>query len=248
MLRLFRHVRQRLFTENKFSKYLLYAVGEILLVVIGILIALQVNSWNENRLARRYQEQILREINSQLQSEKRRYLGYLGEIENARKSTIALLHMSKAPDTNHDSLLFHLQRFRMRIFLVNNKGAYESLKSSGLERISNDSLRSELSGFYENYVPGSEIMVNEVLGKQIERSQSLFNDLISHDLVVTPDQRIKSVYKGIESKTIKTDRFLEILRLEADIQDGMERTLNYYLLVSVNKITNMIESELDSFN
>jgi len=58
MLRFFRHIRQRLLTDNppdqtsragKFSKYLLYAVGEILLVVIGILIALQVDNWNEER-------------------------------------------------------------------------------------------------------------------------------------------------------------------------------------------------------
>ena len=49
MLRFFRQIRQRLLTDNKFSKYLLYAVGEILLVVIGILIALQVNNWNEKR-------------------------------------------------------------------------------------------------------------------------------------------------------------------------------------------------------
>jgi len=49
MLRFFRQIRQRLLTDNKFSKYLLYAVGEILLVVIGILIALQVDNWNEDR-------------------------------------------------------------------------------------------------------------------------------------------------------------------------------------------------------
>lgn len=49
MIRFFRQIRQRLLTDNKFSKYLLYAVGEILLVVIGILIALQVDNWNEGR-------------------------------------------------------------------------------------------------------------------------------------------------------------------------------------------------------
>ena len=48
MLRFFRQIRQRLLTDNKFSKYLLYAVGEILLVVIGILIALWINSLNQN--------------------------------------------------------------------------------------------------------------------------------------------------------------------------------------------------------
>ena len=42
-------MRQQLLAENKFSKYLLYGIGEIVLVVIGILIALQINNWNENR-------------------------------------------------------------------------------------------------------------------------------------------------------------------------------------------------------
>ena len=56
MIKFFRQIRQRLLTENppagregKFSKYLLYAIGEIILVVIGILIALQINNWNELR-------------------------------------------------------------------------------------------------------------------------------------------------------------------------------------------------------
>lgn len=50
MIRFFRQIRQRLFTANKFSKYLLYALGEILLVVLGILIALQLDNWNETHI------------------------------------------------------------------------------------------------------------------------------------------------------------------------------------------------------
>ena len=46
MLKFFRKIRQQLLSENKFSKYLLYAIGEIILVVIGILIALQLNMWS----------------------------------------------------------------------------------------------------------------------------------------------------------------------------------------------------------
>jgi len=49
MINFFRKIRQRLLTENKFSKYLLYGIGEIILVVIGILIALSINNWNEDR-------------------------------------------------------------------------------------------------------------------------------------------------------------------------------------------------------
>ncbi len=49
MIKLFRHIRKSLLMENKTSKYFKYAIGEIVLVVIGILIALQINNWNENK-------------------------------------------------------------------------------------------------------------------------------------------------------------------------------------------------------
>jgi hypothetical protein len=49
MIKFFRRIRQRLLTENKFSKYLIYAIGEIVLVVIGILIALSINNWTEEK-------------------------------------------------------------------------------------------------------------------------------------------------------------------------------------------------------
>jgi hypothetical protein len=49
MIKFFRKIRQKLLKENKYSKYLTYAIGEIILVVIGILIALSINNWNENR-------------------------------------------------------------------------------------------------------------------------------------------------------------------------------------------------------
>jgi hypothetical protein len=48
MIKFFRKIRQKLLAESKFSKYLIYAIGEIVLVVVGILIALQINNWNEN--------------------------------------------------------------------------------------------------------------------------------------------------------------------------------------------------------
>ena len=49
MIKFFRKIRQKLLTENKFGRYLTYAIGEIILVVIGILIALSINNWNEKR-------------------------------------------------------------------------------------------------------------------------------------------------------------------------------------------------------
>ena len=63
MIKFFRKIRQKMLTENKFSKYLLYAIGEIILVVIGILIALQVNNWNQDRKDRISERKILNNIN-----------------------------------------------------------------------------------------------------------------------------------------------------------------------------------------
>ena len=62
MIKFFRHIRQKLLSEDRFSKYLLYAIGEIVLVVIGILIALQINNWNENRINNKLELQYLKRL------------------------------------------------------------------------------------------------------------------------------------------------------------------------------------------
>src|SRR6056297_1850962 len=62
MITIFRRVREKLIASGSFTKYLLYAVGEILLVVIGILIAIQVNNWNTNRLNSIEERALLRQL------------------------------------------------------------------------------------------------------------------------------------------------------------------------------------------
>ncbi|MFT4847526.1 MAG: hypothetical protein ACI83B_000045 [Sediminicola sp.] len=70
MIKFFRKIRQRLLTENKFSKYLIYAIGEIILVVIGILIALQINNWNENRIKAKKESIVLSNIYNEFKENK----------------------------------------------------------------------------------------------------------------------------------------------------------------------------------
>ena len=64
MLKFFRKIRQQLLQEGSFQKYLLYAIGEIALVMIGILLALQVNNWNEHRKKLSAEKTILKAIHS----------------------------------------------------------------------------------------------------------------------------------------------------------------------------------------
>ncbi|WP_396637524.1 DUF6090 family protein [Maribacter sp. R77961] len=74
MIKFFRRIRKSLLSENKFSKYLLYALGEIFLVMIGILLALQVNDWNEGRKGRILEQKILVQL-------KREYEANLAQLE-----------------------------------------------------------------------------------------------------------------------------------------------------------------------
>ena len=66
MIKFFRHIRQRMIKENRISKYLLYAIGEIILVVIGILIALQINNWSTDQKNREKEIDLLTEMRQNL--------------------------------------------------------------------------------------------------------------------------------------------------------------------------------------
>jgi len=69
MIKFFRKIRQKFISENKFSKYLLYAIGEIVLVVIGILIALSINNWNENNKNAHWEQRFLNDLKNELDSD-----------------------------------------------------------------------------------------------------------------------------------------------------------------------------------
>ena len=66
MIKFFRKIRQRLLSENKFSKYLIYAIGEIILVVIGILIALGINNWNQKLIGDKKELDLLKNLSEDL--------------------------------------------------------------------------------------------------------------------------------------------------------------------------------------
>ena len=85
MIKFFRRIRQNLLSEGKTSKYLKYAIGEIVLVMIGILLALQVNNWNENRKSLHTSKVLLKEIVEDLKTDtitfNRGYHAVLEQIE-----------------------------------------------------------------------------------------------------------------------------------------------------------------------
>lgn len=118
MIKIFRHIRQRLLSESKFSKYLFYAIGEIVLVVIGILIALQINHWNEGRKQAIAEEEFYKGIKEDLQQDLE-FINYVQAHAKPKVDAYNLLNTRYSGDyenyrTQIDSLLsiylFHGQR------------------------------------------------------------------------------------------------------------------------------------------
>lgn len=151
MIRFFRKVRLYLLSENRFSTYLLYACGEIILVVIGILIALQINNWNEKRISVQKEIVFLEEIHEDL----------IGDLENQiipciERYTVASDSFDFLQSNYYESSVAVSDRsIRGKYFsvilpwyLTLNTAAFDNLISNGSDLISNDSLRRDISSFY----------------------------------------------------------------------------------------------------
>ena len=148
MIKFFRKIRQKLLSENKFSKYLIYAVGEIILVVIGILIALQVNNRNVSRINNQKQNKTLDLIQKSLIKDTLHLSMLINRLGKVDKS-ISILNTFPAYE---DSLSVHFDRIDWGINVQIQSAAYEQLKSTGFDLLQNDTLKEELINFYESVV------------------------------------------------------------------------------------------------
>lgn len=144
MIKFFRHIRRSLINQNQVGKYLKYAIGEILLVVIGILIALQINTWNENRKLKTEEIKLLKELRKNVAFNvqeldtaayhNRENLGYLKTIQN--HLTNNLPYSQKL-----DTAFAYLDLFNIPYL---HKTAYETLKVKGIDRLENDVLKAKI--------------------------------------------------------------------------------------------------------
>lgn len=150
MMKLFRKIRQRLLSENKFSKYLIYAIGEILLVVIGILIALQINIWNENKKNTKKEIFHLENILSSLQDDLDYQISPCIEKTERQIDGFDLLESRfyERNNISNDSIKRLLFQFMAQWDLVLNTVAFDNLKSTGMDILSNDSIKTKLLTLY----------------------------------------------------------------------------------------------------
>lgn len=135
----------RLFRSTKWT----YALGEIGIVTIGILLALALNNWNEARLERQREIASLREIQSALRSDLKDVRYNAAFHRQGQTSTEVILRHLREDLPYADSLDRHFGQVLNITFLVESSTAYETLKSRGLELISNDSLRTAIVQLYD---------------------------------------------------------------------------------------------------
>ncbi len=144
MIKFFRKIRQQLVTENKFSKYLLYAVGEILLVMIGILLALQVSNWNTNKQNRHTEINFLKNLKADLEVDLYNLDSLSKDRISKTESSFKLLKLPSATSKKElitlDSLYWNV--FSWTSFIPSTTTRQELISSGQLSLIQNDSIKA----------------------------------------------------------------------------------------------------------
>lgn len=149
MQRFLKNIRKELAADNKPKKYLRYAIGEILLVVIGILIALQLTDWNEDRKSGIAETKLLLELKENIRTNIDLLNSQLNDHQAGIRSNQILMEVIKNIKAYDDSLAFHFHI--ATIILPSNLSfaAFEELKSSGFDILRSDQLRREIIQLYD---------------------------------------------------------------------------------------------------
>jgi hypothetical protein len=140
-------------SENKIGKYFKYAIGETILVVIGILIALQINNWNEIRKTRITELNFLENIKADLKLN----LVSLDEFINTRKEAVKSSHIILAyfnQPENIDLNAFNLHSLTVMVWFPfqQNDNTYQELLNSGqLSIISNKKIKDHMQNMQSNF-------------------------------------------------------------------------------------------------
>jgi hypothetical protein len=137
--------------ENKTGKYFKYAIGEIVLVVIGILIALQVNNWNQNRIAKKeaqnYHERLIEDLLSEASILKERLDYYILVQDHAKK---IVSDLTKQHSVLGEEFIINVYQASQQWKYRNVRDTYDELISTGnIKLIPNQFLRKRIGSYYD---------------------------------------------------------------------------------------------------
>lgn len=154
MLRFFRNIRQKLLKNGNIRKYFWYALGEILLVMVGILLALQVNNWNEERKINGLKESLLINVQKDPESDLKQLVVVRDDV--IEKDELGMYLMSYF-NSDKDATEFDIHKLRLGFmnaidiqeFSPSQLGYKELLSTGMVNRIIDDSLKQLLADHYE---------------------------------------------------------------------------------------------------
>lgn len=221
MIKFFRKIRQRLISENKFSKYLIYAIGEIILVVLGILIALQVNNWNEERKANNEAKKITQELNS--------------EFSNNRKVLEDRIRDLKVANNYVKLVLSFMNREEAKIQEANIDSIISKSLKYGNYNPSNSTIRELISSGKLNLITNNS--TKESLFKWLQLLEDADEDFKNQDQQATT-LLIPFLYKNISMQNLNTYNNMEVDR-NSELFDG-----NYYKIFNDLEFENLYQGKL----
>ena len=203
-MKFFRNLRKRYLSNLKIGNYLLYAIGEIILVVVGILIALQINNWNENRKLLLAEKKLYLNIIKDLDTEHQILQEHLLFSETLKSSYRKIYEYAsgKSEILNLDNPVLLFQNLNFSSIVLQNH-------ENSVDRISSDSLRSSLNAYLMLTKELSTRRAEEVEDiKVVRRPFLLENDVVDLDKILYDSTELTSIninafYKARESENFK---------------------------------------------
>lgn len=249
MLKFFRRIRQKLLSEGQISKYLLYAIGEIVLVVIGILIAIQIDNLNSKRIEsnriNEYYHRIHQELEASLQASKQ-YESILEMLLQKNERSLELLHTR-----NVDSLA----KMNETLGALATVYAYsfsfpmveEFLGQDYLSKIQNDKIKQHLQ-LFSRYLDNSKAYDDYIFNQYRTVIEPFFNKNINYAEVALYAQK-KNLHLGGPqtdySAFLDNLELWNILSFKVEVLTEQQAGL-YRLLELIKKLDQEITKELEN--
>jgi hypothetical protein len=252
MIKLFRNIRQNLLNEGKTSKYFKYAIGEIVLVVIGILIALGINNWNQNRIKTLQEFDSLKNLKTELQNnikDLKKKDSLYSDLEKVTATGIEMFN--NKPNVQDFKIIDTLIKSRLTVFPLTRSTYDEMLNTGNFYNLKNKKLGYEINTFYSNansYFEAFLLINKDVL--QLNNHSDLFSYYLLMDKLKTIPPNLKEIdtswVHDINSKTYLT--FFKRANYIQELSNHTRRQLMATQIKSCKELIIQIDNELDKRN
>ncbi len=240
MLRFFRQIRQKLIQQENMRKYVWYALGEIFLVMIGILLALQVNNWNEQRKAESFEITMLQELLVALENDSSNVVNLFEPRMQTKEITIdsLLMFIELGSELDDERLSSFYRRLETDFIYRFNSGPYETIKSNGLDIITNEELRSSITGAYETTLPAIKRFIEIVFDESMPLIRDLEPDFITNKIEWHDDHWHNLPHPKVK-KMLNNEFFYQVLGLQVEIARNNRNRIDL-----IKEITGKLRDEI----